>query len=141
MSTSNTTIQPYVNFDGRCDEAIELYKRALGAEVVFLMRYKDNPEPPQAGCATPGTEEKVMHANLRIGDTTVLVSDGRCGGKTEFKGINLALISKNEAEAKERFAALADGGEVQMPMAKTFFSPAFGMVQDRFGVGWMVLVQ
>jgi PhnB protein len=129
-------IQPYVFFEGRCEEAIEFYRAALGAEVTFLMRFKDSPEP-----TSHGSEEKVMHASLRIGDTTVLVSDGRCGGKASFQGFALSLTVSSEAEAERLFAALADGGQVQMPLTKTFFSPRFGMLADRFGVFWMVYVR
>ena len=128
-------IQPYLFFDGCCDEAIEFYRGALGAETTMLMRYKDSPEP-----ASHGAEDKVMHANLRIGETTVLASDGRCGGKPSFQGFALSLTVPDESEAERLFAALGDGGQVQMPMAKTFFSPRFGMVVDRFGVSWMVYV-
>jgi PhnB protein len=135
---NNLTIQPYLFFDGRCEEAIEFYRAALGAEVIMLMRFKDNPDP--SACA-PGTLEKIMHANLRIGDTTVLVSDGRCAGKMAFEGFSMAITVHTEAEADKCFAALADGGQIQMPLAKTFFSSRFGMVADRFGVGWMILVQ
>ncbi len=143
MSTTKIhgMVQPYLNFDGRCEEAIEFYRRALGAEVEMLMRFKENPEPPQPGCATPGTENKVMHASLRIGETTVMMSDGRCTGKTAFQGISLSLTLSNEAEATQCFNALANGGQIQMPLAKTFFSPRFGMVTDKFGVTWMVLVR
>jgi PhnB protein len=133
-------IQPYLFFDGRCDEAIEFYKAVLGAEVTMLMRYKDNPEPQAQSRAPPGSENKVMHANLRIGDATVLASDGMCLGKPSFQGISLTLIVNNDDEAERVFAALGDGGQVQMPMIKTFFSSRFGMVADRFGVSWMVIV-
>jgi len=132
-------VQPYLFFDGRCEEAIEFYKKALGAEVKALLRFKDNPEP-QPGMTPPGTENKVMHANFRIGDTEVLASDGRCLGQPKFQGFSLSLWTKTEAEADKKFAALADGGQVQMPLGKTFFSPRFGMVADKFGIGWMVLV-
>jgi len=128
-------IQPYVFFDGRCDDAIEFYRGALGAEVMMLMRFKDSPEP-----ASHGNEDKVMHANLRIGETTVLVSDGRCLGRPSFQGFALSLTVADEAEAERLFAALGDGGQVQMPLTKTFFSPRFGMVADRFGVLWMIYV-
>jgi PhnB protein len=128
-------IQPYLFFDGRCDEAIEFYRGALGAELTMLMRYKDSPEP-----ASHGSEDKVMHASLRIGETTVLVSDGRCDGRPNFQGFALSLTVADESEAERLFAALGDGGQVQMPMTKTFFSPRFGMVADRFGVLWMVYV-
>lgn len=133
-------IQPYLFFDGRCEEAIEFYRKALGAEVGMLMRFKDSPEPPQPGMAPPGSENKVMHASLRIGDTTLMVSDGECHGKPHFDGFSLTVTAADEAEAERLFAALADGGQVRMPLAKTFFSPRFGMLADRFGVGWMVIV-
>ncbi|MGH7113042.1 MAG: VOC family protein, partial [Stellaceae bacterium] len=107
----------------------------------MLMRFKDCPEPPPAGAFPPGSEDKVMHASLRIGDTKVLASDSRCTGQPNFQGFGLALTAANEAEADRVFAALADGGQVQMPLGKTFFSPRFGMVADRFGVTWMVLVE
>jgi PhnB protein len=128
-------IQPYLFFEGRCDEAIEFYRRTLGAEVTMLTRFKDSPEPP-----SHGEPDKVMHASLRIGETTVMVSDGRCLGKTNFQGFSLTIIMADESEAERLFAALEDGGQVQMPMTKTFFSPRFGMVADRFGVSWMIYV-
>ena len=130
-------VQPYLFFDGRCEEALEFYKSTLGAKVEMLMRFKDSPEPTMA---PPDAGEKVMHASLRIGDTTVMASDGRCGGRPSFAGFALSLNVADEAEAERRFAALADGGQVQMPLAKTFFSPRFGMVADRFGVPWMIVV-
>jgi PhnB protein len=132
-------IQPYLNFNGRCDEAVEFYQNALGAEVTVLMRFKDNPEPQATMCA-PTAEDKVMHMSFRIGDTTLLASDGRATGEPNFQGISLSLTVPTDAEAKKRFDALADGGEVQMPLAKTFFSSNFGMVADRFGLSWMVYV-
>ena len=133
-------VEPYLFFDGRCEEAIEFYRKTLGAEVGMLVRFKDSPEPHQPGMVAPGSENKVMHANLRIGDTSVMASDGRCGGKPNFDGFALSLGVPTEAEADRKFAALAEGGKVQMPLAKTFFSPRFGMVTDRFGVLWMVIV-
>ena len=133
-------IQPYLFFDGRCEEAINFYRKALGAEVERLTRFKDSPEPPQPGMTPPGSENKVMHASFRIGDTTILASDGNCKGKPVFLGFSLSLTVPNDAEAKRLFAALGDGGQVQMPLTKTFFSSSFGMVADRFGVSWMVYV-
>lgn len=130
-------IQPYLFFDGRCDEAIAFYQSALGAEVKMLMRFKQAPEP---GMVTPGSEDKVMHARMDIGDTTVLLSDGRCLGQPNFQGFALSLTVPDVAEAERLFAALGDGGDVRMPLAKTFFSPSFGMMADRFGVTWMVYV-
>jgi PhnB protein len=134
-------VQPYLFFDGRCEEAIEFYRRALGAEVTMLMRFKDSPEPQGQDCMVPpGAGDKVMHTSLRIGDTTVLASDGRCQGRPSFQGFSLSLTAPDEAEAERLFASLADGGEVQMPLSKTFFSSRFGMVADRFGVSWMIYV-
>jgi PhnB protein len=132
------TIQPYLFFDGRCEEAIEFYRRTLGAEVEMLMRFKDCPEPTPN--ATPETADKVMHASLQIAGSTVLASDGHCKGQPSFQGFALSLTAGTEAEAERLFGALADGGQVQMPLAKTFFSPRFGMLADRFGVNWMVYV-
>ena len=106
----------------------------------MLLRFKDNPEPRQPDMIPPGIENKVMHARFRIGDTTVLVSDGRCEGQTHFQGFSLSLTVSSEAEAERLFTAMSDGGEVRMPLAKTFFSPAFGMLADRFGVAWMIYV-
>ena len=132
-------VEPYLFFEGRCEEAIEFYRRALGAEVTALMRFKDSPEPPPPGKVPPGSDNKVMHANFRIGDTTVMASDGMCSGKPSFQGISLSLDAASDAEAERLFAALADGGQVQMPLTKTFFASRFGMVADRFGVSWMVI--
>jgi PhnB protein len=133
-------VQPYVFFDGRCEEALEFYHGALGAEVTMLMRFKDSPEPHAPGMIPPGAEKKVMHASFRVGDTTILASDGRCLGQPTFQGFALSLTVPSEAEADRLFAALSAGGQVQMPLAKTFFSSRFGMVADRFGVSWMVYV-
>ncbi len=132
-------VQPYLFFDGRCEEAIEFYRNALGAEVVMLMRFRDSPDPPPPGMLAPGSEDKVMHASLRIGETEVMASDGRCAGKPAFRGVSLSLSVPSEAEADRLFNALAQGGQVQMPIGRTFFSPRFGMVADRFGVSWMVV--
>jgi PhnB protein len=133
-------VQPYLFFDGRCEEALEFYGKKLGAEVTMLMRFKESPEPPQPGLVPPGSEDKVMHASFRVGDTTMMASDGRCLGKPNFQGFALSLTVPNDAEADRLFTALADGGQVHMPLAKTFFSSRFGMVADRFGVSWMILV-
>ncbi len=136
---SGQQVQPYLFFDGRCEEALDFYKSALGAKVEMMMRFKDNPDP-QPGMCAPGAENKVMHAAIHIGDTLVMASDGMAGGKPEFKGFSLSVNAKDAAEADKLFAALGKGGKVTMPMAKTFFSPRFGMVTDKFGVGWMVIV-
>ena len=133
-------IEPYLFFTGRCEEAIEFYKRAIGADVVMMMRNKEAPEKPPPGMLPPGSDEKIMHATLRIGSSNLMLSDGRCDGKPVFNGFSLSLDAANEAEAERLFAALCDGGTVRMPLAKTFWSPKFGMVADRFGVCWMVSV-
>lgn len=133
-------LESYLFFNGRCEEAIEFYERALGAEVLMLMRNKESPEPAPPGMLPPGSENKVMHATIRVGSSNLMLSDGRCDGKPVFNGFSLSLDAASVAEAERLFAALADGGAVQMPLAKTFWSPKFGMVADRFGVGWMVSV-
>ena len=130
-------VQPYLFFEGRCDEALAFYRGALGAEVTMLMRFKESPDPAMV---PPGAGDKVMHASFRIGEMTVLASDGRCQGPASFQGFALSLTVPTEAEAERLFGVLGDGGQVQMPMTKTFFSPRFGMLADRFGVSWMILV-
>lgn len=137
--TDNAIVQPYLFFDGKCEEAIEFYKKALGAEVSMLMRFKDSPEPTKTGCAPPDTN-KVMHAQFQIGNTVILASDGLASGNPKFEGFALALTVPTEAEADKAFNALANGGKVEQPLAKTFFSAKFGMVVDKFGVFWMVMV-
>ena len=132
-------VQPYLFFEGRCEEALEFYRGALGAEVTALMRFRECPDPMPPGMLPPGSEDKVMHAALRIGGATVMASDGRCSGQARFGGVSLSLSVPDEATADRFFAALAEGGQVQMPLGKTFFSPRFGMVADRFGVSWMIV--
>ena len=135
-------VHPYLFFDGRCEEALEFYKEALDAEVEALMRFQDSSDPAPPGMVPPGSENKVMHSCVRIGDTRVMASDGHCaGGPLCFEGFSLSLTVPDEAAAERTFSALADGGQVRMPLGPTFFSPRFGMVADRFGVGWMVIVQ
>lgn len=133
-------VQPYLFFNGRAEEAAEFYRQALDAEVTMMMRFSESPEPPQPGVVPAGSEDKVMHMAIRIGDTTVMGSDGHCSGSPGFEGFSLAVSVDSVPEAERRFNTLADGGKVQMPLEKTFFSPCFGMVADRFGVGWMVIV-
>jgi PhnB protein len=132
-------VQPYLFFDGRCEEAIEFYRQALGAEVLMLMRFNESPDPPPPAMIAPGSENKIMHCCIRIGETELFASDGRCMGHPEFKGVTLSVSASTEAEADRLFYALGEGGQVQMPIGKTFFSPRFGMVTDRFGVSWMVV--
>jgi PhnB protein len=130
-------VEPYLFFEGRCDEAIAFYGKAVGAKVSMLMRYKESPEP---GATPHGAGDKVMHARLQVGDSTVYVSDGRCSGRPAFGGFALSLTVKDVTEAASLFASLADGGQVQMPLLKTFFSPSFGMLTDRFGLLWIIYV-
>ncbi len=133
-------IQPYLYFNGNCDEAIAFYRAALGAEQVMLMRYHDCPEPLDPARVPPDMADKVMHASLRIGESVILLADGCGTGQAGFQGFNLTLTVRDEAEADRAFTALTEGGKVQMALAKTFFSPRFGMALDRFGVGWIVYV-
>ena len=135
-----TPVQPYLFFDGRCEEAVKFYQQALGAELGMLMRFNESPDPPRPGMVPPGSEHKVMHCSFKIGDAEVMASDGNCGGEAVFKGFCLTCPVADETEADRVFAALGDGGQVQMPLGKTFFSPRFGIVADRFGVSWMVIV-
>lgn len=133
-------IEPYLNFEGRCEEAIEFYRRALGCEVETLMRNSENPEPCDSSMVTPGSENKILHASLRIDGKRIMASDGCCAGKPKFEGITLSITVAEEAKADKLFAALSDGGQVRMPLTKTFFSPKFGMLADKFGVPWMIYV-
>ena len=129
---------PYLFFNGRTEEALKYYEKALGAKVEMMMRFKEAPE----GQCAPGLEDKIMHSSFKVGDTVLMASDGMCSGepKPEFKGISLTLNPTTEAECERLFNALADGGQVFQPLIATFFSPKFGVVTDRFGVNWMLLV-
>ena len=128
-------VQPYLFFEGRCEEAMEFYRKALDAKVERVMKYKE--APPSPGMKMP--PEKVMHASFKVGETQVLASDGNCSGKPSFQGISLTVTARDGAHAKSVFNALAEGGKVSQPLIKTFFSSNFGMLTDRFGVGWMVV--
>jgi len=140
MSAKAKIIQPYLFFGGNCEQAVEFYKKAIGAEVQFSMRYKECPEPPPPGMVPPGFENKIMHTSFRIGETLVMAADD-CSGKSKgFEGFTLSLSVPTEADADRAFNALADGGKVKMPLTKTFWSPRFGMLTDKFGIGWMVSV-
>lgn len=142
MSTKSQSpvIQPYLFFNGNCEQAVEFYRKALGAEVEMMMRYKESPQAPPPGQVPPGFENKIMHTSFRIGGTTVMASDGCSAEKPNFEGFSLALSVSSETEADQAFNALAQGGKVEMPLGKTFWSPRFGMVTDRFGINWMVSV-
>ena len=133
-------VQPYLFFDGKCEEALDFYRDALGAEVIMLMRYSEAPDAPPDGMVAPGSENKVMHCSFKVGDATLMASDGSCHGKPIFQGVTLSLTVKTKEEAETLFNKLGAGGQVQMPLMETFFSPRFGMVADRFGVSWMVIV-
>ncbi|MDP1549521.1 MAG: VOC family protein [Nitrosomonas sp.] len=135
----NPLIQPYLMFGGRCEEALEFYRSALGAQIDMLMRFSESPDPTPPGMLPPGFENKVMHASFRIGDNVLMASDG-CEEGQQFKGFSLSIAVATETEADRYFSALSDGGQVQMPLTKTFWSPRFGMLTDRFGISWMVNV-
>ena len=133
-------VQPYLSFEGRAEEAAEFYVKAVGAKVEMLMRFDESPDPVPEGMVPPGSGRKVMHMALRIGESLVMGSDGNCTGKASYGGFSLAHTVASEADAQRVFKQLAEGGRVDMPLARTFFSPQFGMLTDRFGIGWMVLV-
>jgi PhnB protein len=142
MSTTNNNrfVQPYIFFNGSCEQAVDFYRKALGAEVQMMMRFKESPEAPPPGRIPPGYENKIMHCSFLIGSTLIMASDGCDTGKPNFDGFSLSISLPNEKEVDRAFAALSEGGKVDMPLAKTFWSPRFGMVTDRFGIGWMVTV-
>jgi PhnB protein len=142
MSTTNNNryVQPYIFFNGSCEQAVDFYRKALGAEVVMMLRFKESPEAPPPGRVPPGYENKIMHCSFRVGSTLLMASDGCDTEKPNFDGFSLSLSLPSEKEVDKAFAALAEGGKVDMPLAKTFWSPRFGMVTDRFGIGWMVTV-
>jgi PhnB protein len=143
MNPSNATtasVQPYLMFNGRCEEALKFYEGAVGAKVMMTVPFKNSPVPPQQEMPA-GYEEKIMHAELRIGESTIMASDGMCHGSATFDGFSLSLILATEEETDRAFNGLAEGGQVRMPLEKTFFSPRFGMLTDRFGVSWMVMLR
>lgn len=134
-------VQPYLFFDGRCEEALEFYKNKLGADVTFSMRFKESPDKEACNQMPPNTADKIMHAAFKIGDTLIMASDGMSAGRPEFKGVSLSITADSESGADKMFNALADGGQVQMPLGKTFFAKKFGMVADKFGVSWMIIAE
>jgi PhnB protein len=134
------TIQPYLYFAGRADEAIAFYRNVFGAELQMLLRFEESPEPLPEGMIAKGWEGKIMHASLKIGDSVLLASDGCGSDNPGFKGFSLTYVAKDAGDADRAFTQLADGGQIRMPLGKTFFSPRFGMVEDRFGVLWNVIV-
>jgi PhnB protein len=133
-------VTPYLFFDGRCEEALDFYKKALGAEIGMLMRFKECPDTPPADCV-PADNNKIMHSAFQVGGTTVMASDGMAKGNPKFDGFALSVNARDEADADRKFEALAQGGQIQMPLGKTFFAKRFGMVADKFGVNWMVIVE
>ena len=137
---TKTLVQPYLFFGGRCEEALEFYRTAIGAEVEMIMRFNESPEPTPPGMLAEGFENKVMHASFRVGESTVMASDGCSPEDGKFNGFSLSISVPGEADADRVFAALSGGGSVKMPLTKTFWSPRFGMLEDRFGIGWMVIV-
>ncbi|MFO1008247.1 MAG: VOC family protein [Planctomycetaceae bacterium] len=136
---STTAITPYLFYSGRCEEALNFYRDNLGAQIEMKMRFNESPDPTPPGMLPPGYENKIMHASFLIDGARIMVSDG-CMPNSTFGSFRLALTVATEAEAHRAFNALADGGEVQMPLTKTFWSPCYGMLTDKFNVGWMVMV-
>jgi PhnB protein len=134
------TIQPYLTFGGRCQEAVDFYREALGAEVQMLMRFKEAPDQPPPGMVPDNWGDKIMHVSFKIGDAVLMASDGCASSEKNFQGFSLSVTAANEAEADRKFAALSKNGQVTMPLGKTFFAKRFGMLVDRFGVSWMVIV-
>jgi PhnB protein len=134
-------VQPYLNFDGRTEEALAFYSKTVGAKVEMVLRFNECPDPIPPGMIPPGSESKIMHSSFKVGDSVIMASDCSCTGKPGFQGISLSLSVANDAEAKQKFEALADGGTVGMPLGKTFFASSFGTVTDRFGVSWMVIAE
>jgi PhnB protein len=132
--------QPYLNFDGRCEEALNFYKHAIGAEILCLMRLSESPEPCDPAMVPPGSENKVMHSSFKIGESTLLATDCGCSGQTKFSGFSICITAADPDHAARLFTALGEGGRVEMPLGKTFFSPSFGVLEDRFGLSWMVYV-
>ncbi|MFA9438147.1 VOC family protein [Uliginosibacterium sp. sgz301328] len=131
-------VQPYLFLEGRCEEALDFYTRTLGAKVTMKMRYDEAPEAPPPGMLPPGSEKKVMHSAFTIGDSLIMASDGCVAGEQAFKGFSLSITADSEQQARQMFEALSEGGTVKMPMNKTFWSPCFGMLEDKFGIGWMI---
>lgn len=138
-STGMKVVQPYLFFNGNCEQALNYYTQAIGAEITAMMRFKDSPQPPDQGCG-PNDPNKIMHASFKIGESELMASDGCEEGKSSFQGFSLSIAVKSEAAADEIFSALAEGGKTTMPLGPTFFAPKFGMVEDRFGINWMVIV-
>jgi len=134
-------IETYLFFNGECEEALDFYAKSLGAEIQMKMRFNESPQPPPPGMVPPGWENKICHASFRIGQSRVMASDACSDSKDSFRSFSLSITAPNEAEAKRMFDALAVGGSVRMPLSKTFYSPCFGMVADRFGLGWMITVE
>jgi uncharacterized glyoxalase superfamily protein PhnB len=139
LSMEKAIVQPYLFFAGRCEEALEFYKTALHAKISMLMRFDESPDPVPSGMLQPGFESKIMHSTFHVGGMTLMASDG-CDDKSRHDGFRLALSVADEAGADRVFHALAEGGKVDMPLTKTFWSPRYGMVTDKFGIGWMVMV-
>ncbi len=131
----------YLDFDGKCEEALQFYCQTFGAEIKALMRFEQSPEPAPEGMMPPNTGHKVMHSELKIGDSVVMASDCHCSGNPKFQGISLTYSSPSTATIEKVFAGLSAGGKVEMPLSKTFWSPLFGTVTDRYGVTWMVMAE
>ena len=135
----SATITPYLFLSGRCEEALQFYKQALGAEIGMVMRFSESPDPTPPGMLPPNFENKVMHSEFTVKGVRLMGSDG-CEVGSKPHGFKLAMTVDTEAEARKTFDALAAGGQVEMPLTPTFWSPCYGMVTDKFGIEWMVMV-
>jgi PhnB protein len=133
------SVQTYLQFNGRCEEALAYYRETLGAEVMEIIRFKDVPEA--AAGAPAGTEDKVLHACFRVAGTHLMASDGMCGGDAAFAGFSLTLTSSTDEETERLFTSIAREGNVVMPLSPSFFSSQFGVVTDRYGLSWTFVTQ
>ena len=133
-------VQTTLNFYGRTEEALLFYGKTIDAETLFLMRFRDCPDPSPS---RPGLEEKIFHATFRIGSTEIRASDCGCEKpptRTTFAGFSLLLGVEIPQEAEHFFSALSDDGQIQIPLQETFFAERYGIVVDRFGISWKIVV-
>lgn len=131
--------KPYLYLSGQCDEALAFYQQHLGATISMLIRFNESPKPLPTDLPD-GYEDKVMHCEFSVGDMSIMASDGCKESTGEFRGFSLTLTIADEAYARQAFQALSEGGEVNMPLSETFWSPLYGQVTDKFGISWMIML-
>lgn len=129
-------IDPYLNFDGNCEEAIRFYEKTLGGKIQMMMTYDQ--APPGDNPTPKGWEKKIMHVSMTLGNVTLMASDAPPGHFSPMQGLFVSLAPDSKAQAEKIYNALADKGNVLMPFQQTFWAEGFGMVVDRFGTPWMV---